>query len=218
LAPGHKRRIFFNTPSSYEHYYGFGLGYEEVDENDLPVAGTFSDVAQFDPSIATICLPLAAGNSAANEVWELVNLSNSDHNFHIHQARFSVLSAPPVNDTAVPTDLRSQNTMADSLPLAHADGFCRTVSDWRNGLCTAHVATVRITFAIAGDFVYHCHVLSHEDSGMMAVIRVRSAAGASNSSVLRRMLSVVGLSSDDRKQPINRRIEGAMCRTPAVRP
>ena len=23
-----------------------------------------------------------------------------------------------------------------------------------------------------GDFVYHCHILGHEDSGMMAIIRV----------------------------------------------
>jgi FtsP/CotA-like multicopper oxidase with cupredoxin domain len=25
---------------------------------------------------------------------------------------------------------------------------------------------------IAGDFVYHCHILDHEDNGMMAIIRV----------------------------------------------
>ena len=23
-----------------------------------------------------------------------------------------------------------------------------------------------------GDFVYHCHILDHEDNGMMAIIRV----------------------------------------------
>ena len=25
---------------------------------------------------------------------------------------------------------------------------------------------------ITGDFVYHCHILNHEDQGMMAIIRV----------------------------------------------
>jgi FtsP/CotA-like multicopper oxidase with cupredoxin domain len=25
---------------------------------------------------------------------------------------------------------------------------------------------------IAGDLVYHCHILGHEDNGMMAIIRV----------------------------------------------
>jgi FtsP/CotA-like multicopper oxidase with cupredoxin domain len=25
---------------------------------------------------------------------------------------------------------------------------------------------------VTGDFVYHCHILGHEDAGMMAIIRV----------------------------------------------
>jgi FtsP/CotA-like multicopper oxidase with cupredoxin domain len=34
--------------------------------------------------------------------------------------------------------------------------------------------TVRIDFRgqDIGDFVYHCHILAHEDGGMMAIIRV----------------------------------------------
>jgi FtsP/CotA-like multicopper oxidase with cupredoxin domain len=34
--------------------------------------------------------------------------------------------------------------------------------------------TVRMDFRgpIVGDFVYHCHILGHEDNGMMAIIRV----------------------------------------------
>ena len=38
-----------------------------------------------------------------------------------------------------------------------------------------HNVTVRMDFRdpnIAGTFVYHCHVLAHEDSGMMAKIQV----------------------------------------------
>jgi FtsP/CotA-like multicopper oxidase with cupredoxin domain len=31
---------------------------------------------------------------------------------------------------------------------------------------------VEIPFAEIGDFVYHCHILEHEDGGMMAHIRV----------------------------------------------
>jgi L-ascorbate oxidase len=29
-----------------------------------------------------------------------------------------------------------------------------------------------IPFSQLGDFVYHCHILGHEDAGMMAKIRV----------------------------------------------
>ncbi|HXO39228.1 MAG TPA: multicopper oxidase domain-containing protein, partial [Candidatus Acidoferrum sp.] len=32
-----------------------------------------------------------------------------------------------------------------------------------------------------GDFVYHCHILGHEDNGMMAVIRVLPAATSKQS-------------------------------------
>jgi FtsP/CotA-like multicopper oxidase with cupredoxin domain len=34
--------------------------------------------------------------------------------------------------------------------------------------------TVRMDFRgpDVGDFVYHCHILEHEDNGMMAIIRV----------------------------------------------
>jgi FtsP/CotA-like multicopper oxidase with cupredoxin domain len=35
-------------------------------------------------------------------------------------------------------------------------------------------ATVRMDFRgpDIGDFVYHCHIMAHEDLGMMAIIRV----------------------------------------------
>ena len=58
----------------------------------------------------------------------------------------------------------------DSVPLTHTDGVCASVADWRKGACTAYPVTVDIPFAIAGDFVYHCHILEHEDGGMMARI------------------------------------------------
>ena len=34
--------------------------------------------------------------------------------------------------------------------------------------------TLRMDFrgAVVGDFVYHCHILDHEDEGMMAIVRV----------------------------------------------
>ncbi len=31
-----------------------------------------------------------------------------------------------------------------------------------------------------GDFVYHCHILEHEDNGMMAIIRVLPATAAAH--------------------------------------
>lgn len=172
LPKGHKRRIFFNAPADDPD--GFGLGYEEVDEHNVPVPGTFMDVKRFNPMTPTVCLPLGPGNSPVAERWELVNLANEDHNFHIHQVRFRVLSAAEIDGTGSPDRISGKGVVLDSVPLLHADGDgCASVDDWRNGRCTVHPATVEIPFAIAGDFVYHCHILEHEDGGMMAVIRVR---------------------------------------------
>jgi FtsP/CotA-like multicopper oxidase with cupredoxin domain len=121
----------------------------------------------------TVCVPLGPGNSPATERWQLVNIANEDHNFHIHQVHFRVVSAAELDGTIVPGDVMGDGVMLDNVPLVHADGICNTVQDWRNGACTAHPAVVEIPFTIAGDFVYHCHILEHEDGGMMARIRVR---------------------------------------------
>jgi len=171
LPAGHMRRIFFNAPASNPD--AFGLGYEEIDENGEAVPGTFQDVAQFDPMRPTVCVPLGPGNAPATERWQVVNLAGEDHNFHIHQVHFRVVSAAELAGTAVPGQVMGDGVLLDNVPLVHADGVCNTVQDWRNGACTAHPAVVEIPFTIAGDFVYHCHILEHEDGGMMARIRVR---------------------------------------------
>jgi L-ascorbate oxidase len=173
LPPGHMRRIFFNVPAGMPN--AFGMGYEEIDASGSAVPGTFQDVAPFDPARPTVCVPLGPGNTATTERWQLVNLANEDHNFHIHQTHFRVLSAAEVSGTSLPGALVGDGVTMDNLPLLHADGTCNTVQDWRNGACTAHPAVIEIPFTVAGDFVYHCHILEHEDGGMMARIRVRAS-------------------------------------------
>lgn len=170
LAPGHRRRIFFDLiPAPKGEEQPFGLGYEEVDANGKPVPGTFVDITGFNPDAPTICLPLGPGGTPVHETWELVNIAGEDHNFHIHQVKFSVATKDEITGAILPTD----GVMHDNLPLAHADGKCGTIAGWRRGKCLAHPVLIDVPFAVAGDFVYHCHILEHEDGGMMAMIRVR---------------------------------------------
>ena len=166
LPAGHRRRIFFGVPSSDPAAYG--LGYEEVDQNGNPVPGTFHDVATFDPKKIGICLPLGPGNTPAMETWELVNLAGEAHNFHIHQTKFYVLpqNAPPGNAGA----------LMDSVVLPNGGAKCDgSVAAWRSGACRVETVMVRIPFPQVGDFIYHCHIGEHQDSGMMAHIRVIAA-------------------------------------------
>jgi FtsP/CotA-like multicopper oxidase with cupredoxin domain len=163
LPLGHRRRIFFGVPPSDPK--AFGLGYEEADENDNPVPGTFRDVAPFDPATINICLPLGPHNMPATEEWELVNLSAEAHNFHIHQTEFYVLpkNAPAGNAGA----------LMDNVVLPNGGRSCDgSVATWRAGRCPVQAVAVKIPFAEVGDFIYHCHIGEHQDGGMMAHIRV----------------------------------------------
>ena len=174
LAPGHRRRIFFNTPPNDPD--GFGLGYEEVDAQGKPVPGTFKDVARYNPMDPDkskpengICIPLGPNNGITHERWEIINLAGEDHNFHIHQLKFSVVGTNNVSGGTLPTAA----VQHDNVPLQHTTGACDTVDDWRIGKCTAYPVVVDIPFIVAGDYVYHCHILEHEDGGMMARVFVR---------------------------------------------
>ena len=166
LPAGYRRRIFFGVPSSDR--LGFGLGYEEVDQNDRPVPGTFHDVAAYEPGNASICLPLGPGDTPVTETWELVNVAGEAHNFHIHQTKFYVLPQnAPAGDGGV---------LMDSVPLPTGGAGCDgSVATWRAGKCRVPTVMVRIPFSQVGDFVYHCHIGEHQDGGMMARMRVVSA-------------------------------------------
>jgi suppressor of ftsI len=85
----------------------------------------------------------------ATEQWTIRNVSDEEHPFHIHINDFQVIS---VNGR--PNDARSlQDTQR--LPV-HGEVVIRQ----------------RFT-QFPGRFVYHCHILAHEDNGMMGLIDVR---------------------------------------------
>jgi len=80
-----------------------------------------------------------------------------NHEFHIHQIHFKLLAR-------------------DGMPLpADQQQFFDTVQvPFWSGRGPYPSVTLRMDFRgkITGDFVYHCHILGHEDAGMMAIIRV----------------------------------------------
>jgi FtsP/CotA-like multicopper oxidase with cupredoxin domain len=91
------------------------------------------------------------------EDWVIENRAKEAHAFHIHQLHFQVLERDgrPVNESA----------LRDTIDLPYWDGkserypSVKLRMDFRNP-------------AIVGTFVYHCHILEHEDGGMMGVIQV----------------------------------------------
>jgi FtsP/CotA-like multicopper oxidase with cupredoxin domain len=95
------------------------------------------------------------------EQWTIQNTAQEAHVFHIHQLDFQVTA---VNGESVPfTGYQDVVTLP---PAADDD--------------TPSEVTVIIPFdnpVIVGKFVYHCHIIQHEDQGMMATIFVRQPGG-----------------------------------------
>jgi L-ascorbate oxidase len=197
LAPGHRRRIFFGFQDTAINNT-FALAYEEVDQNGKVVPGTHypavdmdennaaamppppgfpttTGLEEFDPNVTVICLPLAVGQMPATETWELVQLSTENHNFHLHKTRFIEKVGPDAGNViqdnfplgvAVPTNATIANQVSNN-----QNGVC-TIPQWRDGSCASTAVVEQIPFTQLGEFVYHCHILEHEDGGMMARIVV----------------------------------------------
>ncbi|WP_299425348.1 multicopper oxidase family protein [uncultured Meiothermus sp.] len=85
------------------------------------------------------------------EVWELVNKTDMDHPFHLHTYPFQVLSR---------------------------NGKAPAYRAWKDVVNLKKDEVVRIAVPVrdfAGVTVYHCHIVEHEDRGMMGVLKVEGS-------------------------------------------
>jgi FtsP/CotA-like multicopper oxidase with cupredoxin domain len=180
LPTGHRRRIFFGFSDVFTNNT-FALGYEEVDERGRVVPGSQKpapdQLQRFDPSVTIVCLPLGPGQKPVSETWELIQLSTENHNFHLHQTRFVMTGSNGgvIQDNfplgvAVP-DSSIVDVVTNPNNPNFQNGVC-TITQWRHGHCQTNPEVFDIQFSQLGEFVYHCHILEHEDGGMMARIMV----------------------------------------------
>jgi len=89
--------------------------------------------------------------AGTTEIWELKNISPMAHPFHAHAIQYQILDRNGVPATG--TDL-----------------------GWKDTFLVQPGETVRIIGKFeavnVGDYMYHCHILEHEDAGMMGYFRV----------------------------------------------
>ena len=104
---------------------------------------------QMDMDRVNVRVPL--GNT---EIWEITNqgfmMMNTPHSFHVHDVQFQVLSVngrPPGPEEA---------------------GWKDTVLVWPNDVVRIIMRFENFT----GLYMYHCHLLIHEDQGMMGQFEV----------------------------------------------
>ena len=85
----------------------------------------------------------------ATEIWEMHNFTMDAHPIHIHQVQFEVVERVDMN------------------------GIVRGPELWETGLkdtvivYPAEVTRVKATFDLPGLYVWHCHIVEHEDNEMM---------------------------------------------------
>ena len=108
----------------------------------------------FDPGSG---VPNIVAKQGTVEDWIIENRSSELHAFHIHQLHFMLLD---YLDTPV-----NESFLRDTVNVPYYDGKTLAYPSVRLRMDFRDPNTI-------GTFVYHCHLLEHEDKGMMGLIRV----------------------------------------------
>jgi spore coat protein A, manganese oxidase len=117
---------------------------------DLSTPGTpagipmmFEDEITENPGVGTV------------EIWEIYNFTADAHPIHVHQTMFQVINRE-VFDPALPEVGEERD------PEAWESGFKDTVIAY-----PGEITRIKARFDLPGLFVWHCHIVDHEDNEMM---------------------------------------------------
>lgn len=103
------------------------------------------------------------GQSSVTEQWLVENATLEAHAFHIHQIHFRDVTVDSTDPDLQPV------LDVDTVPPAQLVGDVATGYPGEPGYVKL---LMTFTTADIGEFVFHCHILEHEDNGMMAKIQV----------------------------------------------
>jgi spore coat protein A len=97
------------------------------------------------------------------EIWELLNLTDDTHPIHLHLVRFRILDRRPIDVDARIYDKKVAYT-GDAVPPEPGE------AGWKDTVRATPGASTRIVVKFegyTGRYVWHCHILEHEDNEMM---------------------------------------------------
>ena len=109
--------------------------------------------------------------NGTTEIWEIYNFTEDAHPIHMHLVEFQVVNREPL----------LTDSIAPLLP-ATPQGLVRGPEAWELGskdtliAYPGEVTRVKARFDRPGLYVWHCHILSHEDNDMMRPICVGNQA------------------------------------------
>jgi spore coat protein A, manganese oxidase len=104
----------------------------------------------------------------ATEVWEYYNATADAHPMHIHEVAFQVVDRQDV----------ALDENGEVVQPVQLDGDPKPPEPWENGwkdtviAYPGQVTRLRLRFTNPGQFVWHCHIVEHEDNEMMRPYRI----------------------------------------------
>ena len=129
------------------------------------------------------------------EIWEIYNATGDAHPVHLHLVNFQVGTGDVANYGAtrqeftadviqqpvlqhnglVGTGYRLENITLGN-PIGQPDGYIENAPKDMVTALPGQVTRIKATFDKPGRYVWHCHILSHEDHEMMRVLHVGPGA------------------------------------------
>jgi FtsP/CotA-like multicopper oxidase with cupredoxin domain len=103
----------------------------------------------------------------ATETWEFYNATADAHPMHVHEVAFQVVDRQPIIVDEEDEEVRLQPGSGPTSPEPWEIGWKDTVIAY-----PGEVTRVRMTFETPGQFVWHCHIVEHEDNEMMRPYRI----------------------------------------------
>jgi FtsP/CotA-like multicopper oxidase with cupredoxin domain len=106
----------------------------------------------------------------ATEVWEFYNATVDAHPMHIHETFFEVVNRQAIEIDEEARTVRIAPGSTPRAPEPWESGWKDTVTAY-----PGEVTRVKLRFETAGQYVWHCHIVSHEDNEMMRPYRIGPA-------------------------------------------
>jgi spore coat protein A len=105
------------------------------------------------------------------EKWRFINTTDDAHPMHLHLVQFQILERQGFDIGAVIESGTVREVGRSRPPAANEAGWKDTVV-----VDPGEMATILVRFeGYAGRYVYHCHMLEHEDNDMMRPYEVIEA-------------------------------------------
>jgi spore coat protein A, manganese oxidase len=134
--------------------------YNATDPAAVPFAPAMAMLGTVDP-VTGMGMPMmfddpVTENPAlgSTEIWEIKNFTEDAHPIHLHQVQFQVVNREDAAGAVRP-------------PQEWEKGYKDTVIAY-----PGEVTRIKANFDLPGRYVWHCHILSHEDNEMMRPLYV----------------------------------------------